>query len=59
MSIFICRSAKKTIKMGDDWGEPDAPMVPAPEVDDIKLFGRWSTDDVQVSDISLQVSLTS
>lgn len=26
------------------------------ELPDIKLFGRWSCDDVQVSDMSLQVS---
>lgn len=28
------------------------------ELPEIKLFGRWSCDDVQVSDISLQVILT-
>lgn len=27
------------------------------ELPEIKLFGRWSCDDVQVSDMSLQVSL--
>lgn len=26
------------------------------DLPDIKLFGRWSCDDVQVSDMSLQVS---
>lgn len=26
------------------------------ELPDIKLFGKWSCDDVQVSDMSLQVS---
>lgn len=25
------------------------------ETPDIKLFGKWSTDDVQINDISLQV----
>ena len=48
--------------MGDEWGadEPIAAqaeqyaVVAAPE---IKLFGKWSTDDVQVSDISLTVSM--
>ncbi len=32
-----------------------APIVSA-ELPDIKLFGRWSCDEVQVSDMSLQVS---
>lgn len=47
--------------MAEDWGAVDdaAPVVVAPEVQDIKLFGKWSTDDVQVSDISLTVSATS
>ncbi|NXN33198.1 RS5 protein, partial [Nycticryphes semicollaris] len=27
------------------------------ETPDIKLFGKWSTDDVQINDISLQVYL--
>lgn len=31
-----------------------APVVSA-ELPDIKLFGRWSCDEVQVSDMSLQV----
>ena len=44
--------------MADDWGVDDTPVVVAPEVQDIKLFGKWSTDDVQVSDISLTVSLS-
>lgn len=35
--------------------ETAAPIVNA-ELPDIKLFGRWSCDDVQVSDMSLQVS---
>lgn len=36
--------------------ETAAPVVTA-ELPDIKLFGRWSCDDVQVSDMSLQVSI--
>jgi len=44
--------------MSDDWGVDESPVVVAPEVQDIKLFGKWSTDDVQVSDISLTVSVT-
>lgn len=45
--------------MAEEWGAADdaAPVVVAPEVQDIKLFGKWSTDDVQVSDISLTVSV--
>ena len=42
--------------MSDDWGVDDTPTVLAPQAQDIKLFGKWSTDDVQVSDISLTVS---
>ncbi|XP_043832596.1 40S ribosomal protein S5-like [Dromiciops gliroides] len=34
-----------------EW-EPAAPAVA--ETPDIKLFGKWSTDDVQINDISLQ-----
>lgn len=52
--------------MSEEW--TDAPVVSAatagavaaavalPDIADIKLFGRWSTSDVQVSDISLTVS---
>ena len=42
----------------DDWGVDESPVVVSPEVQDIKLFAKWSTDDVQVSDISLTVSVT-
>ena len=38
--------------MTDNWDEP-APVVA--ELPEIKLFGKWSTEDVQVSDISLTV----
>ncbi|CAI9716172.1 ribosomal S5 [Octopus vulgaris] len=31
----------------------DAEAAPAPELPEIKLFGKWSPDDVQVNDISL------
>ena len=34
----------------------NVPAVLAADLPDIKLFGRWSCDDVQVSDMSLQVS---
>ena len=33
----------------------DTPVVA--EVPEIKLFGKWSADEVQVSDISLTVSM--
>ena len=51
ISIFV------SVIMADDWGVDESPVVVAPEVQDIKLFGKWSTDDVQVSDISLTVSI--
>lgn len=31
-------------------------IVTKTDLPEIKMFGRWSTDDVQVSDISLTVS---
>jgi hypothetical protein len=31
-------------------------LVVKTELPEIKMFGRWSTDDVQVSDISLTVN---
>ena len=51
--------------MGDCWDIDDVPasaaaveaaVIPKAEMIEIKLFGRWNTDDVQVSDISLAVS---
>lgn len=42
--------------MSDNWD--DAPVsVPQKiaEIPEIKLFGKWNCDDVQVSDMSLQV----
>ena len=38
--------------MADDWG--DAIPVEPPTVE-IKLFGKWSSDEVHVNDISLTV----
>lgn len=32
------------------------PAIGAPELPDIKLFGRWSCGDVQIKDMSLEVS---
>lgn len=47
--------------MADDWAdEAQGGGVLAPriaELPEIKLFGRWNCDDVQVSDMSLQVSV--
>jgi hypothetical protein len=39
----------------ESWDESAAPTVA--ELPEIKLFGKWSTEDVQVSDISLTVSI--
>lgn len=38
--------------MAENWDE----AAPAVELPEIKLFGKWSSDDVQVNDISLTVS---
>jgi hypothetical protein len=46
--------------MVDDYDDIQAGAIAAPqiaELPEIKLFGRWSCDDVQVSDMSLQVGL--
>lgn len=45
--------------VADDFVEEVAPvsLPPTAELPEIKLFGRWSCDDVQVSDMSLQVSM--
>ena len=50
--------------MADDWDAevaatgPAAAAAPVVELPEVKLFGKWSTDDVQVNDISLNVSKT-
>ena len=41
--------------MAEEWIDAQ-PVSVVPDAIDIKLFGRWSTSDVQVSDISLTVS---
>ena len=49
--------------MGDDWdeevAEATAPSVGvevlSSDLPEIKLFGKWSCDEVNVSDMSLQV----
>lgn len=43
--------------MADDWAVEESPVVVGPEVQDIKLFGKWSADEVQVADISLTVCM--
>lgn len=51
--VVLCewqRSARCFLRM-TEW-ETAAPAVA--ETPDIKLFGKWSTDDVQINDISLQ-----
>lgn len=48
--------------MGEDWDAENTveaveqPLAVVPEMPEIKLFGRWSCDDVQISDMSLEVS---
>ncbi len=42
----------------EEWDAEPANLRVA-EVPEIKLFGRWSADDIQVSDISLTVSTAS
>jgi small subunit ribosomal protein S5e len=50
--------------MGDDWDEevaeataPSAALeVASADLPEIKLFGKWSCDEVNVSDMSLQVN---
>lgn len=46
--------------MGDAWDDdvetPAIPAVTTPELPEIRLFGKWSLDDVQLSDMSLSVS---
>ena len=38
-----------------DWEDPAQTQVA--ELPEIKLFGKWSSEDVQVSDISLAVRI--
>ena len=43
--------------MAESWDDA-APAAQVAELPEIKLFGKWSSEDVQVSDISLTVSNT-
>jgi hypothetical protein len=58
-SWFLFVSLELT--MADD-GHDETVAVAAPpppaELPEIKLFGRWSCDEVQISDMSLQVMFT-
>merc|ERR1712025_1441539 len=49
---------KNSVKMTEDWSEqPVEELAPAPvfaEIPEVKLFGKWSCEDVQVPDMSLQ-----
>jgi len=48
--------------MGDDWADEEVPMdnigeqptTMMAELPEVKLFGKWPCEDVQVSDMSLQ-----
>ena len=42
----------------ENWGDEPAhtsQVADITEIPEIKLFGKWSADDVQIGDISLQV----
>lgn len=47
--------------MAEEWGDDNqgSPVLPPriAELPEIKLFGRWNCDDVQVNDMSLQVNI--
>ena len=59
--ISCLRFVSLELNMADDQHDETvavaAPPPPA-ELPEIKLFGRWSCDEVQLSDISLQVMIT-
>ena len=38
--------------------EEEEEFVAAADVTEVKLFGKWSFDDIEVRDISLEVSLS-
>ncbi len=47
--------------MGDDWKDDPVPdtseaVVSVADMPEVKLFGKWSCDEVNISDMSLQVS---
>lgn len=58
--IFIFTAKMSEENWGDEGevgagGATDLGAAPTAEMPEVKLFGRWSCDDVQVSDMSLQV----
>lgn len=58
---YLILQVSSLATMGENWDEAPAPVAePLPavtvEYDEVKLFGKWSCDEVQVSDISLTVS---
>ena len=59
---FSCRFHFIIVIMAD-FGEMEvaapmpAPVAFVPEMPEIKLFGKWSLDEVQLNDMSLQVSV--
>ncbi len=45
--------------MGDDWNDDGGAIetgLNVAELQEVKLFGKWSCDEINVSDMSLQVS---
>lgn len=46
--------------MGDNWGDEQTVGVEvrAPEVADVKLFGKWPLDNIEVNDMSVQVGIS-
>jgi len=49
--------------MGDDWNDDGAvttnqASLNATDLQEVKLFGKWSCDEVNISDMSLQVHQT-
>ena len=42
--------------MSENWDESTVAAQPVAEMPEVRLFNRWSPEDVQVSDISLTVS---
>jgi small subunit ribosomal protein S5e len=55
MATEVAENFENFEETGAQFVENVAPVISA-ELPDIKLFGRWSCDEVQVSDMSLQVT---
>lgn len=55
---LLFRSYTEMADDGHDDAVVSAPPPPPAELPEIKLFGRWSCDDVQISDMSLQVCIS-